>query len=414
MNIFQRFFSGLKKKTVQIFFGGRSEYGTSGSLRDSAIIGGIANAIASNVAKLSPQVIRKDSKGTVVKNDKLSRLLNIRPCPECSTYDFLYRMAADLVFTSNAFAVIFWSDDYTEVERIQPISVGSHRIFEDEDGNVWFRFIWSYDNNEYTVPYQFVIHLKARYNEKRFLGTPPDYDLGGTLDLLNTTYQGIKNVVKNSASLRGYLKYNNFIDDKELQQKVNDFESAYLSAENEGGIAGIDNEFEFHEINQEAKSVPTSQAEFFRSDIYRYYGINEKILTGNYNAEEWNSFFESTIEPIAVQLSLEFTYKLFTERERGFGNSVIFTPNRLQYASLTSRASIGQTLFDRGVITINEYRELLYMPQIEDGDVRQISLNYVNTNNQSLYQVGRNEDGGADKSEANDKTRRENNNAKIE
>ena len=99
------------------------------------------------------------------------------------------------------------------------------------------------------------------------------------------------------------------------------------------------------------------------------------------------------IEPIALQLSLEFTFKLLTERERGFGNKIIFTSNRLQYATLQTRATIGSVLYDRGIITINEYRELLYYEPIEDGDVRMVSLNYVKADDQSLYQTGQQGEG---------------------
>ena len=92
---------------------------------------------------------------------------------------------------------------------------------------------------------------------------------------------------------------------------------------------------------------------------------------------EWNAFYESVIEPIALQLSLEFTFKILTERERGFGNRIAFTANRLQYATLQTRASLGSILYDRGIITINEFRELLYYEPIEDGDVRMVSVSYT-------------------------------------
>lgn len=379
------FFSGFKRR---IFLSGRSESVYFGSLRENEIVGAIANAVASNVAKLTPQVIRRTSAGTTIKNDKLSRLLEIRPNAENSTYDFLYKMASDLVYTSNAFAVVFFNDDCSEITSIQPITVTSHRIFE-VDGVLYFKFIWEYDKKSYTVPYQFVIHIKGRYNRKRFLGTPPDAELQNSTELLNITYNGIKNVIRNSASLRGYLKYNNFIDEKELRQKVSEFQSAYMSSNNEGGIAGLDNTMDFHEITQKPPAIPITQVNFFRENIYRYYGVNEKILNSTYTEAEWNSFYEGVIEPIAIQLSLEFTYKLFTEGERSFGNKVVFTTNRLQYATLQTRNAVAKDLFDRGIITRNEYREFMYLPQTEDGDVYMISLNYVKLDEQTEYQIGK-------------------------
>lgn len=379
------FLSGLKRR---LFLSGRSESVYFGGLRENEIVGAIANAVASNVAKLTPQVIRKTAAGTTIKNDKLSRLLEIRPNAENSTYDFLYKMASDLIYTSNAFAVVFFNDDCSEITSIQPITVTSHRIFE-VDGVLYFKFIWEYDKKSYTVPYQFVIHIKGRYNRKRFLGTPPDAELQNSTELLNVTYSGIKNVIRNSASLRGYLKYNNFIDEKELRQKVSEFQSAYMSPDNEGGIAGLDNTIDFHEITQKPPAIPITQVNFFRENIYRYYGVNEKILNSTYTEAEWNSFYEGVIEPIAIQLSLEFTYKLFTEGERSFGNKIVFTTNRLQYATLQTRNAVAKDLFDRGIISINEYREFMYLPQTEDGDVRMISLNYVKVDEQTEYQIGK-------------------------
>lgn len=366
----------------------RGEYIPTGTLRDNDIVGAIADAIGKNVGKLKPQVIRKDEKGLTIKNDYLARLLTLRPCPEMSTYDFLYRIAADLVYTSNSFSVIFWNKDFTRVESIQPISTKSYRIFEDDKHNILFRFRWDYDGKEYTLPYQNVIHIKARYNKKRFMGTPPDMELKRSLDLIETSGETIKNIVNRSNSLAGYLKYNNLADDDELKEIAQRFTDAYMGKDNAGGIAAIDNSVEFKEIAQRTPNIPTNQVTFLRDNVYRYYGINDKILTSSLTDTEFMSFYENVIEPIAVQLSLEFTFKLLTPREIGYGNRIDFVANLLQYATLQTREIIGGGMFDRGALTINEYRELMYYGPIDDGDQRLVSLNYVKAGDQSLYQVG--------------------------
>lgn len=370
----------------------RGEYMPTGTLQDSDIVGAIADAIAKNVGKLKPQVIRYDEKGMVIKNDSLARLLALRPCPEMSTYDFLYRIASDLVYTSNSFSVIFYNEDFTRVKSIQPIQTKDFRIFVNANNNILFRFRWEFDGKYYTVPYQMVIHIKARFNKKRFMGTSPDLQLKSSLDLIETSGEIIKNLVKNSGALSGYLKYNNFADDELLKRKAREFMDAYMNAENAGGIAALDGTYEFKELKQSTQQFPTAQINFLRDNIYRYYGVNDKILTSTFNEAEWNAFYENVIEPIAIQLSLECMFKLLTEREIGFGNKIIFTANRLQYATLQTRAAIGGEMFDRGAITINEYRELLYYEPIEDGDIRMVSLNYVKSGDQSQYQVGSNKD----------------------
>lgn len=366
----------------------RGEYQPGCNLYESDIVGSIANCIGTNCGKLKPQLVRHDAKGLTVRDDYLARILSLRWSLEMTPYDALYKMASDLVYKSNAFAVIFYNDDFTKVKSINPITTTSHRIWDDEKGNTFFKFTWDYDGKEYTVPYQAVIHLKSRYNKKRFLGTPPDAQLKTSLELLDVTAESLRNVVRQSANLKGYLKYNNFIDEDELREKVVNFQKAYMDASNEGGLGGLDSSTDFHEITQKTQTIPTVQSQFLRENIYRYYNCNDKILMSLFNEAEWNAFYESVIEPIAIQLSLECTFKLLSERERGCGNKIVFTADRLQCASLQTRTNIGAQLFDRGIITINEYRELLYYEPIEDGDVRMVSLNYVKADEQSIYQIG--------------------------
>ena len=389
----------LRRAKFAPFVALTGDYQANGNLADSDIVGSIANVIASNVGKLQPQIVRRTDEGLNVRNDYLSRILSLRWSPEIDAYSALYRIASDLVYHSNAYAVIFYNDDFTRITSIVPVTASNVRIWETDNGVLLFRFRWEYDGKEYTLPYQDVIHIKARYDKKRFMGTAPDCQLRNTLELLDVTGEALRSTVRNSSNLKGYMKYNNFIDDEELKAKVKEFQEAYMSVNNDGGIAGLDNSMEFHEIAQRAPSIPVVQSQFLRENVYRYYNVNEKILTSTFTEAEWNSFYENVIEPISIQLSLEFTYKLLTERERGFGNRIIFTANRLQYATLQTRMTIGGALYDRGIITINELRELMYYEPIEGGDVRMISLNYVNTEDQSLYQVGKDDSEDPDPAE---------------
>lgn len=99
----------------------RGEYSAGGGLDDSDIIGSIENCIAVNVAKLTPQVMRKDARGMTIKDDYLARLLSLRWAPELSAYDALYKMAATLVRKSNAFAAVMYNEDFTKVKQIVPL-----------------------------------------------------------------------------------------------------------------------------------------------------------------------------------------------------------------------------------------------------------------------------------------------------
>jgi hypothetical protein len=135
--------------------------------------------------------------------------------------------------------------------------------------------------------------------------------------------------------------------------------------------------------------------ELIEDKVYKYFNVNSAIVKSDYSEEQWNAFYESVIEPIAIQMSLEFTAKVFTQREQGFGNEIIFESNRLQYASNATKISLIEVLMDRGLLSMNEAREIFNLSPIEDGEKRIVSLNYVDSSIANEYQLGKN-GGGPD------------------
>ncbi|NTX58902.1 phage portal protein, partial [Myxococcus sp. CA039A] len=101
---------------------------------------------------------------------------------------------------------------------------------------------------------------------------------------------------------------------------------------------------------------------------------------------------ESTIEPLAIQMSLEFTSKLFTDGERRSGNEIIFEANRLQYASMTTKLNLMQ-MVDRGAMTPNEWRAAMNLAPIEGGDAPIRRLDTAPVNTQSVKEGSPNEPG---------------------
>ena len=101
--------------------------------------------------------------------------------------------------------------------------------------------------------------------------------------------------------------------------------------------------------------------------IYSFFGVNQNIVQNSYTEDEWNAFYEAQIEPVAKQMSDEFTRKLFTPRERQSGHRITFGASSLQYASMSTKLNLLQ-MVDRGAMTPNEWREVLNMAPIEGGD----------------------------------------------
>ena len=63
---------------------------------------------------------------------------------------------------------------------------------------------------------------------------------------------------------------------------------------------------------------------------------------------------------------------LFSERERAFGNRIMFTSNRLQYMSNSDKLAVAAQMADRGLMTRNEIREIFNLPPLDGGLGEQI------------------------------------------
>ena len=138
--------------------------------------------------------------------------------------------------------------------------------------------------------------------------------------------------------------------------------------------------------------VKKEQLEMVNGNIYGYFMISENIIKSKYTADEWNAFYESVLEPLAVQLGLEFTRKVFTERERVFGNSILFESGRLQFSSNKTKVNLIKELMPYGLLTVNQALEILNLPSVTDGDKRLQTLNVIDAANANKYQLGENQE----------------------
>ena len=100
-------------------------------------------------------------------------------------------------------------------------------------------------------------------------------------------------------------------------------------------------------------------------------------MQNKFTEDQFNAFYEGKLEPFALQLSLVISNMLFTPKELAFGNSVIFTANRLQYASNTTKLNVSTQLFDRGILTTNQVMDIWNLAHVDGGDERKIRGEYV-------------------------------------
>ena len=141
--------------------------------------------------------------------------------------------------------------------------------------------------------------------------------------------------------------------------------------------------------------VDAEQMTIIQKNVYEYFGVNEEVMTNKAYGDAWTAFYEGKIEPFAIQFSEVMSKMLFTLRERSQGNEVMATANRLQYLSNNEKLNVSAQLLDRGVISLNDAREIWNLPPVDGGDVRVIRGEYYPTD-EKITEVQGSEEGNQD------------------
>ena len=351
----------------------------------SDIVRAAVDAIARNGAKLKPKHIRKVGQDIINQKSNIQYLLETRPNVYMDAYTFYYRVLTELFMRNNSFIFIDKDAAGTPI-GLYPISSANLELLESKN-EIYARFKF-YGGEQVTIPYTNIVHLRRFFFDSDFYGAS-NKALMPTLELINTTNQGIANAIKTSANMRGILKFTQaMLKPEDIKKERDRFVTEYMNIDNTGGIGAIDAKAEFIPLDSKPQIVDKDTMAHIKQSVYDYFGVSAPIITSNYTEEQWNAFYESTLEPVAVQMGLEFTSKLFTEREIGFGNQIIFESSRLQYASATTKSNLITNLMGLAVLSVNEAREILNLAPVEGGDVRYQSLNFVDATKAAEYQTG--------------------------
>lgn len=298
---------------------------------------------------------------------RIEKLLNISPNIYMNGKDFLAKIRTYLEIRNTAF-IFIQRDEANKVIGFYPVPYLYFEALEYSNG-LFIRFHFTGDAaREKVIPWEDLAVLRKDYNESDISGDDNNAILN-TLELISTTNQGIANAVKATANLRGILKSTkSMLSPDDVKANKEQFVKDYLSLENEGGIASLDATQEFTPIKMEPAMANYSQMKEFRENVYRYFGVSDEIVMSKFTESQMEAFYEARIEPFLVALSLELTRKVFSKRELGFNNQIVYESNRMQYASNTTKLAM-VAMVDRGALTPNEWRFIFNLAPVEGGDV---------------------------------------------
>lgn len=333
------------------------------------------DAIARNGAKMHPRHIRNYMKDDqpVMENVKgsLYKLLAKQPNEVQDAYKFYYQVITNLELYNDSFIYIQRDADLN-VTGLYPLDFSEGKLYEFE-GKIWIKFRFGRSKERF-VPYDSCIHL-TRFVGKDGLFGGSTLPIVKVLGIKHIIDEGIVNAIKTTQNIKGVIKSTKALLKPEDVKKMRDqFVEDFIKKGDKSGIGGLDATTDFTPVKIEPTTASDSQIKIFDDKILAYFGVNENILQSKYSEDEWNAFYESVLEPIGLQMSLEFTNKLFTPTQKNFGNEIIFESNRLQYAS--NKTKIELLRFATNIMTQNELREVFNLAPRENGDVILIDQNH--------------------------------------
>lgn len=373
-----------------------TQFGTNIYLSD-AVQQAVA-CIVNEIKKLNPTHVRyKSDDPTPIRHSTVQDVLS-DPNPLMTTSEFLEKITWLLMLNYNAFIVPIyrtWMDngeEHRDYEALYPINPTEVDFIEDASGRLFVRFYFA-SGYETTFLYDNVIHIKYNYSINQYMGgdemgQPNNEALLKTLELNKQLLDGLAKAMKASYNVNGIMKYNTLMDDNKIHEAIREFEEKLNR--NESGILPLDLKTEYTPLEHKIELVDADTLKFIDEKILRNFGVPLCILTGDYTKEQYEAFYQKTLEPIIVSMSQAITKKIFTPRERAFGNRVELYPKELIFMTTSQTLEMINILSPTGALFENEKRTALGLrplPELEGK--RYMSLNWIDANNASEYQVGK-------------------------
>lgn len=353
---------------------------------------------SNEISKLQPKHIRNidEDKQEIVKSP-INRLLKFSPNPLMTSKEFLEKITWLYESTFNCFIYPTYyltktskggeSKVFTGFYPLDPIT---KTFLEDEaTGELFIEFTFR-NGEKYTLPYKDIIHLRKDFSFNDLMGgnengEKDDKSLLKILNVDNTLIEGLEKNVKAGLSINGMLKINTMLDEGKQAEEIEKFEQKLKMSNS--GILPIDLKSDFIPINMNPTTINKDTLSFLENRILNTLEVPLSILSGDYTDEQYQAYYEKTIEPFIQLLGQAFTKVLFTDREIDCGNEIIFYSQSLLFTNTQNKIAVADILGNRGALTDNQLLALFGYPPFEGGDIRHMSLNFINRDIADSYQM---------------------------
>lgn len=362
-----------------------------GSLYDHPLTRAAIERFAVACSKLKPEFV-----GSKSCKPNVRKLIETWPNELMTWPAFLSRCATIYEMDTTLF-VVPGLDRNLNTVALFPMKPAYTEIAE-YDGEAWCIF-HTYTGDVMAIEYSRCAVVSKFQYMSDFFGDGNDL-MGTTLRLLDAQRQAEEQAVKNGARIRFIGKITGMTHGDDLNKKREKFYVDNLSSSNYTGLMLYDNTFDsIEQVKEDRYIIDEDEMSRVEKTVFRYFGINEAILTNDYSEVQWGAWYEGRIEPFALALAEALSKANFTDRERQ-NNYIVFSSSYLEYATPESKRKVVNDSIDRGVMSINQALDIYQLPHIPGGDVRMIRGEYymVDENNNIVAESGGHNTGSVDSS----------------
>ena len=338
-----------------------------GQIYESDLVRAAINVRATHISKLKIDILGS-------AKPSLRRKLEKGPNQYQTWSQFMYRLSTILDIHNTAFIIPVW-DEYGEISGIySPLPSDVEIVLYGNTPYLRYTFAWG---ERASVELEYCGILTKFQYRSDFFG---EYNtaLESTMQLLDTQKQGIEEGIKSTATYRFMAKVNNFSKADDLKRERSRFTEDNFGRDAEArGLLLFPNTYtDIKQIETKPYVADAETIKVIKANVFNYFNVNEDVLEAKAYGDAWSAFYESVVESFAIQFSEIMTKLLYTFREQSEGNKVMATSNRLQYMSNADKLNVSSQMLDRGIMSINEVREIWNLPEVEGGDRRIIRGEY--------------------------------------
>lgn len=341
-----------------------------GRIYENALIRSAIESKARHISKLKVE-FRGEAQ------QKVKNRLKFYPNEWMTWSQFLARCSTILDCTNNLFIVPVYNNKL-EIVGLFPILPERVELVEDKKKTLWIRYTFA-NGQRGAIEFSKCAYMVKHQYENDFFGSN-NRVLRPTLDLISVEEQAVKEAVTNSTTIRFIAQANNFVSPEDLALERQRFTEYNLKGDSTEMLLFPYQYKDIKQVDVKPYTLDSEMVEKVKDNVFDYFGTNEDIIQGNASNDKLDAYFNSQVEPFAIGLSEALSKMIYTDLERSYDNHVYVASNRLQYMTVSEKVNMAQQLSDRGILTINEIRELFNYDPIPNGDVAVIRGEYYTVN----------------------------------